>query len=206
MLMPDINGRPKILSSTCKTVHIHMERVLQDDVLQSIWRLLDAAANKRTAFTLMQLATVAENNTPKLRTIVVRDFHQEEGIVVFTADIRSWIALTALDSDKGLQLRMEGQAEVVGDLEKRKEAWGRLRIHSHLLFQSPLEPGTRLSSPLEAMPVPGRVSEAGEPVGSFALVHITLDRMDWLNVSGEPHMRCIFTRANGCWHGDWIAP
>lgn len=185
-------------------------------MLPRIWKLLSAAVSERSPFTLMQLATVDESSMPKLRTIVARDFIEATQTIAFTADIRSRkiaeirsnpnVALTALDSNKGLQLRMEGRADLVRSTAKKKEAWNRMRAHSHLLFRSPIAPGTVLSSPLDATPDVGCGQESGEPVEHFALVHVTIERMDWLDISSEPHQRCRFAQTENGWSGDWIAP
>jgi pyridoxamine 5'-phosphate oxidase-like protein len=65
------------------------EDALEVEILQRIWCSLAAAASRRSPFTLMQFATVDENNAPKLRTIVVRGFDERTGRIEFSTNVGS---------------------------------------------------------------------------------------------------------------------
>ncbi len=61
---------------------------LPDAHLQAIWQKLTHAVSARSPFTLMQLASVAENAQPKIRTIVLRDFSLAPASLLFTTELR----------------------------------------------------------------------------------------------------------------------
>lgn len=164
----------------------------------------------------MQLATISSNGAPKLRTVVIRDFRQDECTIAFTADARSSkideirndprVAVVALDAGGGIQLRMEGRVELATDPTRRLDAWSKLKARSHVLFRSSLAPGSKLQSPFDTAPsVPPELS-SHEPVEHFALLLVHIERMDWLEVNSEPHRRCQFQQSGSRWTGTWIAP
>jgi len=192
------------------------EDALEVEILQRIWCSLAAAASRRSPFTLMQFATVDENNAPKLRTIVVRGFDERTGRIAFSTNVGSrkvaelstnrLVALVAFDGDAGVQLRIEGCAEIVADPAERKQAWDALRPHTHLLFRSSA-PGTPLSSIRDGQTLfGGENSQILDPFEQFALVRVTLKHLDWLDISSEPHRRCHFVLEDEEWRGEWIPP
>jgi pyridoxamine 5'-phosphate oxidase len=193
-----------------------MDNASTDTILLRIWSQLEAAAHTRSPFNFMQLATVAMNGAPRLRTVVLRDFRSAEYIVGFTADARSQkieevrkdprVAMVALDAGGRIQLRIEGRAEVVDDTSLRLNAWRKLKAHSHVLFRSGVVPGSGLHSPMDIEP--GMLHELSslDPGEHFALLFVHMERMDWLDVSGWPHQRCTFERTGLRWYGEWVAP
>ena len=46
----------------------------------------------------------------------------------------------------------------------------------------------------------------GEPYARFALVTVTLNRLEWLDLSSANHIRCAFDRDGANWHGARLAP
>jgi pyridoxamine 5'-phosphate oxidase len=138
-------------------------------------------------------------------------------VVGFTADVRSHkveelerdprVALTGLDAVAGVQLRLEGIAQVVLTPSSRTAAWRRLKAHSHVLFQSAVPPGSVVASPEDGRSSPEAPVLSGlEPVQDFALIHVHLQRIEWLDVSSQPHLRCQFLRQEVGWLGQWLAP
>jgi hypothetical protein len=194
----------------------HLDPTSTDATLLRIWNLLEEATRGRSPFNFMQLATVARNGAPKLRTVVIRDFRQDDCTIAFTADARSSkieeiqndarVAVVALDAGGGIQLRVEGRAELATDPPRRLDAWSKLKARSHVLFRSSLAPGSKLQSPLDAAPNTPWETSSHEPLEHFALLLVHIERMDWLEVNSEPHQRCQFQRSGSLWTGTWIAP
>ncbi|THD40153.1 pyridoxamine 5'-phosphate oxidase family protein [Pantoea sp. R102] len=186
-----------------------------DDRLQAIWQLLSTATTSRSAFTLMQLATVSVDGQPSLRTVVIRQFLPTLPALRFTADRRSakmqdiaaqpQVALLAYDAASRVQLRLAGTAQRVDDAQQRAAAWHALSPHSHALFQSPVRPGSVITHPDAALPASAPDVDAG-PDEHFALVQITLHSVEWLDVSREPHQRARFEATADGWQGSWRVP
>jgi len=187
-----------------------------DATLLNIWSQLEEAASRRSPFNFMQLATIAPSGAPRLRTVVIRDFRRDECAIAFTADARSSkiedirndprVAVTALDAVGGMQLRLEGRADLVTDASRRIDAWRKLKARSHVLFRSSVAPGSKLQSPMEAWQSTPSEQASHEPSEHFALLLVHIERMDWLEVLSEPHRRCQFQRSGSQWTGTWIAP
>jgi pyridoxamine 5'-phosphate oxidase len=187
----------------------------QKKIRETIGELLHAATTKRSPFTVMQLATVDANGAPKARGVVLREASDERMTLI--TDLRSpkakeisaqaHVALSGYDTDSCVQLRIEGRAQINADEERRRSFWNTLRPHTHLLYRSPLAPGTEVSAPEEthtgAEPHP---LDSAELYEHFGLVDVVIDCFDWLDLSSEPPIRCRFARIGDSWEASWLAP
>lgn len=183
-------------------------------LLAKIWDQLGAAATSRSPFNFLQLATAGLDGAPQLRTIVLRRCDATNGTLSFVTDMRSpkirelrndpRVALVGFDPAATVQLRLSGVAAISDDETARLEMWQSLRERTLILFDAPHAPGTVLDDngqPLQA----GEPSDE-EPYARFALVTVTLNRLEWLDLSSKNHVRCAFDRDGSTWHGAWLAP
>lgn len=183
-------------------------------LLAKIWDQLGAAATSRSPFNFLQLATAGLDGAPQLRTIVLRRCDATNGTLSFVTDMRSpkirelrndpRVALVGFDPAASVQLRLSGVAAISDDEAKRLEMWQSLRERTLILFDAPHAPGT-------ALDVNGQPLKAGEPLDEepyarFALVTVTLNRLEWLDLSSEHHVRCAFDRDGAIWRGARLAP
>lgn len=163
----------------------------------------------------MQLASVAENAQPKIRTIVLRDFSLAPASLLFTTDVRSakvqemrdnpQVSLLGWDAENSFQLRLEGKAGCVDEGELRRTVWQKLRPAAQQLFYSPDSPGGILDDP-DALRSGHASASLADPPENFALIRIMIERVESLDVSSEPHQRREFLlQANG-WTGRWLVP
>ena len=186
---------------------------MSDALLGTIWRSLAAAVKQRSPFTLMQLATIGEDGAPKLRTIVLRRFDEETGSLSFIADLRSpkvreikanpLVSLAAFDGGNAVQLRIDGRAAIIEDETQKRAFWNSLRPHTHILFRSPLPPGTALAFPQDAA---FGNADPEAAYAQFCLIEIALTHLEWLDLSSEQHTRCSFRRGTEGWAGTWVVP
>lgn len=193
-----------------------MNGVLKDQKLMTTLNLLEAATEGRTPFTLLQLATVTAANTPKLRAVIIRSFNRQKGILSFTADYRSakiqdiknniHVALAGVDNERGIQLRIEGVAEIVEDYAVRNKAWKKLPITSHKLFMSTGAPGTKLSYPENVAPDNIVDKNTSVPVENFCLIHVKIEQIDLLDFYSEPHCRYQYLKIAGEWISYRVTP
>ncbi|MDP9581382.1 UNVERIFIED_ORG: hypothetical protein J2791_000663 [Burkholderia contaminans] len=183
-----------------------------------LWSCLESGVGmQRSPFTMMQAATLGLDGAPKARTIVLRQVSRADRLLAFHTDARSEkvaelrrdprIAVVANDLDALVQIRAEGVASICDDEAQRRAIWQSSRPHTLLLYRAPLRPGTPVESPEEAhaTPSPGD-APTDDGYRNFCLVHVTVTRVDWLELARAGHRRAIFDVNDDGYEGRWIAP
>ena len=111
------------------------------------------------------------------------------------------VSLIGYDADAGFQIRLEGKATIDKEGREKAAAWAACRSHTRALFQHTLPSGTPIAAPAEAAP-----ADDGDGERHFAVVVVSIIRIDWLDISGPLHLRAVFQR-DGCdWRRGWVAP
>lgn len=187
---------------------------MTETLLAKIWDQLGAAATSRSPFNFLQLATAGLDGAPQLRTIVLRRCDASQGTLSFVTDMRSpkiqeirndpRVALVGFDPAASVQLRLSGDATISDDETERLEMWQSLREKTLILFNAPHAPGTVLDDNRQPLQAGEPLNE--EPSKRFALVTVRLNRLEWLDLSSEHHIRCTFDRDGATWRGAWLAP
>lgn len=187
---------------------------MTETLLAKIWGQLGAAATSRSPFNFLQLATAGLDGAPQLRTIVLRRCDTTKVTLSFVTDMRSpkirelrndpRVSLVGFDPAASVQLRLSGVAAINDDETARLEMWQSLRERTLILFDAPHAPGTVLDDNGQPLQTGEPSDEA--PYARFALVTVTLNRLEWLDLSSEPHVRCSFDRDGAIWRGAWLAP
>lgn len=183
-----------------------------------LWSCLESGGGtQRSPFTMVQAATLGLDGAPKVRTIVLRQVSRADRLLAFHTDARSEkvaelrrdprIAVVASDLDALVQIRAEGVASICDDEAQRRAIWQSSRPHTLLLYRAPLRPGTSIESPEEAhvTPSPGDAPN-DDGYRNFCLVHVTVTRLDWLELARAGHRRAIFDLNGDGYEGRWIAP
>jgi len=183
-----------------------------------LWSCLESGVGtQRSPFTMVQAATLGLDGAPKVRTIVLRQVSRADRLLAFHTDVRSEkvaelrrdprIAVVASDLDALVQIRAEGVASICDDEAQRRAIWQSSRPHTLLLYRAPLRPGTPIESPEEAhvTPSPGD-APTDDGYRNFCLVHVTVTRLDWLELARAGHRRAIFDLNDDGYEGRWIAP
>jgi len=180
-----------------------------------VWSCLESGVSvQRSPFTMLQAATLGLDGAPKVRTIVLRQVNRTGRVLSFHTDVRSAkvaelrrdprISIVANDLDALVQIRAEGVASICEDEAQRRAIWASSRPHTLLLYRAPLPPGTRIFSPEDAhidSPAP-----TGDGYENFCLIHMTVTRIDWLELASAGHRRAVFDlNESGC-EARWIAP
>lgn len=183
-------------------------------LLAKIWDQLGAAATSRSPFNFLQLATAGLDGAPQLRTIVLRRCDATNGTLSFITDMRSpkireirndpRVSLVGFDPAASVQLRLSGVAAISDDEAEKLEMWQSLRERTLILFDAPHAPGTVLDD--SGQPLQAGEPSNEEPYARFALITVTLNRLEWLDLSSANHVRCAFERQGTTWHGAWLAP
>ncbi|UEP51715.1 pyridoxamine 5'-phosphate oxidase family protein [Burkholderia ambifaria] len=183
-----------------------------------LWSCLESGVGtQRSPFTMVQAATLGLDGAPKVRTIVLRQVSRADRLLAFHTDARSEkveelrrdsrIAVVANDLDALVQIRAEGVASICDDEAQRRAIWQSSRPHTLLLYRAPLRPGTPIESPEEAhvTPSPGD-APTDDGYRNFCFVHVTVTRIDWLELARGGHRRAVFDLNDDGYEGRWIAP
>ena len=180
-----------------------------------VWSCLESGVSvQRSPFTMLQAATLGLDGAPKVRTIVLREVSRTAHVLSFHTDVRSEkvaelrrdprISIVANDLDALAQIRAEGVASICDDEAQRRAIWASSRPHTLLLYRAPLPPGTPISSPEDA-----HIDDAastGDGYDNFCLIHMTITRIDWLELARAGHRRAVFELNESDYEARWIAP
>ncbi|MDN7426060.1 pyridoxamine 5'-phosphate oxidase family protein [Burkholderia sp. AU45388] len=180
-----------------------------------LWSCLEAGVSeKRSPFTMLQAATLGLDGALKVRTIVLRQVSRTERVLSFHTDARSEkvaelrrdprISIVANDLDALVQIRAEGVASICEDEAQRRAIWASSRPHTLLLYRAPLPPGTSIAAP-EAAHI-GGTAPTGDGYANFCLIHMTIARIDWLELARAGHRRAVFDVNESGYDARWIAP
>ncbi|QVN20021.1 pyridoxamine 5'-phosphate oxidase family protein [Burkholderia pyrrocinia] len=183
-----------------------------------LWSCLESGVSvQRSPFTMLQAATLGLDGAPKVRTIVLRQVSRADRVLSFHTDVRSEkvaelrrdprISIVANDLDALVQIRAEGVASICDDEAQRRAIWQSSRPHTLLLYRAPLPPGTPVESPEDAhVSASQGTAPTGDGYENFCLIHMSVTRIDWLELARTGHRRAVFElNESGC-EGRWIAP
>ena len=154
----------------------------------------------------LQLATVDTQGLPANRTVVFRGFLEGSNQLQFITDFRSdkiahikakpWAEICWYFTKSREQFRLFGKLVLVtaADLEPtlqlaRQQVWQKLSAPARLQFSWPNPGEKRVANP-EAFSPP-KPSET-EPVINFCLLLLAPEKVDHLELRGEPQNRCLY--------------
>jgi hypothetical protein len=188
-----------------------------DAALAEIWRrLARGAADRRSGFHTVQLATLGLDGAPRVRTVVLRGVEQAAGRLRVHTDRRStkWaeiaaeprVELHAYDARAKLQVRIRGRVAPQGEGPLADAAWAASAPGSRACYRAAQAPGSTLDDPAEGDPAPR--TEAGPLEGRdrFAVLLLEAARVEWLWLAAGGHRRAAHERAEAGWTGRWLAP
>ena len=189
-------------------------------VLQEIWQHLELAPSTRDApWRLLTLGTW-DGETPQLRTVVLRKTSTQQRQLSIYSDARAqkiWqinehphVSLLFYDPTLQIQIRAQGEGTIITDQSQLDDIWNPLPPAARKMYLAPMKPGSPLNQPTPNLP-PDIISrdptleesQQGRP--NFAVINITIDKIDWLYLKKEGHVRAKFTYINNEWQGTWIA-
>ncbi|QNI67041.1 pyridoxamine 5'-phosphate oxidase family protein [Synechococcus sp. BMK-MC-1] len=175
------------------------------------WRPLLRGARQREGrapgASWLQLASVAADGTPRVRTLVFRGW-SDEGDLELLSDARSekpgelsaqvQVELCWLFRKAREQFRLRGIAQLLSagdDPEALNAHWQRLAPAGRSVWAWP-HPG----EPFEAAgPWPDSIADGEPPPPHLLLIRIQIQRVEQLDLKAHPHRRCCWERGD-----DWI--
>jgi hypothetical protein len=189
-----------------------------DATLEEAWRrLARGAADRRSEFHTVQLATLGLDGAPRLRTVVLRGVEREARRLRAHTDRRSGkaaelaaeprVALHAYDSRAKIQLRLRGRARLHVDDDAAAAAWAATQGGSRSCYRG-LPPGQALAAPGDGDPTQAMRSPQDPEAGreNFAALLFEAESLEWLYLAARGHRRALFDWAGGEWRGRWLAP
>ncbi|MBF2099058.1 MAG: pyridoxamine 5'-phosphate oxidase family protein [Gloeomargaritaceae cyanobacterium C42_A2020_066] len=167
----------------------------------------------------VQLATVDEYGRPANRTVVFRGFRANTNQLLFVTDRRSqkahqaviqpWAEICWYFPKTREQFRLLGQIRLIAvdtpdpaDHQLRQQLWQQLSDPARLQFTWP-QPGAAAAG-REAFT--GDPPPNDEPVAPFCVLLLEPERVDHLELRGEPQNRWLYERRGDTWGSQQINP
>jgi hypothetical protein len=201
-----------------------MDRYTQLNTVRTrVWRRLSAAAEEPGhPYRTLTFGT-AQDDTPHLRTVVLRAVSRAHRRLAFHSDRRSQkvddiratgqIAWLGWDRETAEQVRLHGRATVHTDDAVADAMWEAQDPASLDVYAGTAAPGTPVDAPddgldeaVKSEPVTRADVASGRP--HFAVVRTVIDEIDWLHLHPEGHYRARFTYDADAeaFEGSWILP
>jgi pyridoxamine 5'-phosphate oxidase len=185
------------------------------------WTLLaQGAKDRRSPLHTLTVASVDNSGQPDARIMVLREADQANARLRFHTDARSNkvaligacapVTVLAYHPDAHIQLRLSGTASIDTHSAARLAAWERTSLYGRRCYLGDIGPGGRSDEPTSGLPadVEGNEPSAertAKGLAHFALLWVTLSRIEWLFLAHQGHRRACFDQANG-WAGQWLIP
>lgn len=196
---------------------IFPETALPLPTFDALWQHLDTATRSRSPCNFLQLATAGLDGAPQVRTVVLRQADRQAGSLSFVTDMRSpkvaeigrdpRVSLLCYDPAANTQLRLSGTASLLREDAERRAFWQSLRGRTLALFEAPHAPGTEIGEDGQPLLQEQPREPDADPFERFQPVTVTLSRLEWLDLSAEPHLRCLYRRTDdGGWKGTRLSP
>lgn len=169
-------------------------------IQSACWRELERAAQERGHEWRQMAVATAHDGGADLRTMVLREVHEQGNLLSFYTDSRSpkiaqimaspKAALLAWSSTLGWQLRLKVHLTADATGPQVAARWEQLRSTSAAAdYLSPLPPGA---------PLQGMEPQRGDR-GHFAVLQARVLSIDWLELHPEGHRRAVFDERGMRW-------
>ena len=192
-----------------------------DTVHAHVWDALEAAAeNPGHPYRQLTFGTVHQE-TPDLRTVVLRTADADAHELQFHSDRRSRkvealrendrIAWHAWDAESLEQIRLYGTATVHLDDDVATALWESQSPGSLSVYPRPTAPGTPIDEPEDKL----RPAVKSDPITEddvasgrqyFAAIRTMIDRVEWLHLHPDGHYRARFEYGTDGREASWIVP
>lgn len=172
------------------------------------WQMLvRATRDRKSGWRSPVLSTVGLDGAPRARVIVLRKAEPVAGLLWLHTDARSAklaelradprAALTFWDARRALQLRVEGRAAVDVDAALTADAWAGVPEASRRNYATVEAPGSLCV---------GEVFHGAPGEANFALIGVRVERLEWLWLGPDRHVRGISRRCDAAWEACALVP
>jgi len=185
-----------------------------EEIHQAIWKKLEYAVRHRdSAWHLAALATVRSGN-PELRTLVLRGALPEQNLLWMHTDLRSPkcqdlkmcsnASILFYDAEDRWQLRLNGTIQLDPKSEITETTWKKVSASAKRCYQGPFAPGTRSAEQSHNLPQKSVSEEVGRE--NFTRLLFFIDKMDWLFLQADGHLRAQWIQQDGELMASWVNP
>lgn len=190
-------------------------------ILDDIWKRLGrGAADRRSPFHTPAVGSTDAQGHVQQRIMVLRNVDRATGSMRFHTDVRSAkvaqatvgrVAVLGYDAGAKTQIRAEGATAILTEGPEVRAAWSVTSPSGRRSYLTTQAPGTLSDAATSGLPeaITMRMPTPEETLtgrANFALLVVTLDRLEWLHLAHSGHRRAAFARDGGDWHGQWLVP
>ena len=175
-------------------------------IIKSEWKNINLGIQKaKHDYHSFVFSTVLKNS-PNSRTVILRDFDENEPAIWFHSDRRSKkilhleenenVSALFYDKSRKVQLRINGIADIEEDIEHNKKIWDSMKPESKLCYMGPYAPSQKISQfePNTLEKSAHDLDKEDEHLGlsRFCRIRITIKKLDWLKLDYKGHQRLEF--------------
>ena len=187
-----------------------------NEILAAIWlKLSDAVQSPSAAWRMPVLGTVSDDS-PDLRTVVLRDVDIESWTLTCYTDSRSGkvrqlnanptVSWLFYCPEERIQLRACGLASIATSGPEVAAAWDSVPAFSRQNYLTDKSPGSTVQNRVIVGGLDGDADAFAVGMNNFALLKCTLSQLVWLSVDGRRQVSSIFTRTDTGVSSAWRMP
>jgi len=195
-----------------------VDAAFRDDLAETLaeaWRrLARGAADRRSGFHTVQLATVADG-APRVRTVVLRAVAPSQRLIRIHTDARSAkaaelaadarVEICGYDAQAKMQIRLRGLASLHAGDAVADAAWAASGQGSRMAYRAAVAPGAPLERPEDVDPqTRAPLSDLGRE--NFMAVTVAVARLEWLYLAASGHRRALYEWSGAALCARWLAP
>ena len=175
-------------------------------IIKSEWRNINLGIQKAKHDYHSFVFSTVSKNSPDSKTVILRDFDEQQPAIWFHSDRRSKkilhleenenVSALFYDKSRKVQLRINGIANIEEDIEHNKKIWDSIRPESKLCYMGPYAPSQKISQfePNTLEKSAHDLDKEDEHLGlsRFCRIRITIKKLDWLKLDYKGHQRLEF--------------
>lgn len=201
--------------------HEHLSPSLQQIEKESWQLLVTGSQNPKDGFYTGTLGTQTTAGV-SLRTVVLREVNPAEKTIICYSDVRadkvqeirqhSEVCFLFWDSEKKIQLRLNGKANIYTNDTIALQHWQRTSLSNRRSYLAIPAPGSPQPNPTSGLPQELDSREPTEEESAkgrhnFAVITAHIEYLDWLFLSNSGHRRAKFMyKAGKLILESWIIP
>ena len=160
-------------------------------------------------FRYVSLATQTDEDLD-LRCVVLREIDDDLNFYIFSdartrkvlhTDTNPKVALLMYHPSKRVQVRIKGLATIHRKDELSSKMWSKVQGEAKKAYNPRIAPGSRIANPEAAHQWPETMDDE-----NFTVIKISPYYIDTLQLNTHEHLRVEFSKTEGEWDMNWIAP
>ncbi|WP_340203338.1 pyridoxamine 5'-phosphate oxidase family protein [Ascidiimonas sp. W6] len=166
-----------------------------------------AVNHHKHAFRYFTLATVDEEQTPRLRTVVLREVDELLSMTVYT-DRRSEkmnhiednksVSMLFFDKSRLLQITVKATAKRITNDRELHDIWEKIPPKSRKDYTTESSPGQEIKNPDEV--------DYMDREHFFTAIRLIPEEIEYLRLKRPNHIRVRFKKKNENWKGTYLVP